>query len=251
MVRVCLDPGHGGYDPGAIGPTKLKEKDISLAVALETGNFLQSAGCEVVFTRIDDQVSWFEDANQDLFTRCKIANLSSVDLFVSIHCNSASNPDAHGTETYSYAASDTGQGAEAAQLIQTELVNALGLPNRGTKTANFYVLRETKAPAVLTELAFISNPQEEQLLNQKDFQVKAAKAIALAVTKYFGLKLPPQEHPPVSPRLVINGQLTTSVPLCIIDGKTYVELRSFLKATGGEVKWDESTKTITVILKPK
>jgi len=250
MARVCLDPGHGGYDPGAVGISGLKEKDITLAVALEAGSFLTNSGIEVVYTRNSDQVSWPSEVNQDLAGRCRIANQAKADLFISIHCNSAGNPDARGTETYSYTLSDRNQrGVEGSRLVQAELVAALGLQNRGTKTNNFYVLRETVMPAVLTELAFLSNPEEERLLSQPDFRTRASKAIARAVLKFIGLPLADLNQASTGPRLVINGEPALNVPYRIIEGKTYVELVSFVSSLGGQALWDEKTKSINIQIK--
>lgn len=246
-MLLCLDPGHGGYDPGAVGPTGLKEKDVTLTVALKVGAYLAGAGAAVVFTRSSDQAPWPADINKDLAARCEIANRAGADLFVSIHCNSAVSPNAHGTETYSFR--DVGRAADAARMIQTRLVETLGLRDRGTKTANYYVLRHTIMPAVLTELAFISNPQEERLLAQPDFRDKAARAIAGAAAEYFGIQMPEGAKPPETPRLVINGRLASDVPFRIIEERAYVELRSFVKAIGGSVHWDEQTRTITVVTK--
>lgn len=240
-MLVCLDPGHGGYDPGAIGPSGLREKDVNLEVALKAGSYLERAKVGVIFTRKSDQVPWPADKNKDLAARCEIANKAGADLFVSVHCNGASEQKANGTETYSF--SDTGPGADAAKLVQAELLEALKLRDRGTKTAKFYVLRHTVMPAVLTELAFISNPQEEQLLALPGTRTNAARAIARAVARHFGVELPEEE-----PRLVINGQPAPGVPFKIVDGKTWVELRSFIEVIGGTVQWDEQNKTINVTI---
>lgn len=198
------------------------------------------------FTRTSDQVLWPADERMDLVSRCKIANQTGADLFVSIHCNSANNPDAHGTETYYCARSE--KGAIAARLIQEELVKTLGLRDRQTQEGNYYVLRETVMPAVLTEIAFINNQREEQLLARPDFRIKVAQAISRALVKYFGASLRGSEPEHSVPRLVINGKVVTDVPSCLIDGRTYVELRSLVNSLGGEVKWDEMTKTIVVEL---
>jgi N-acetylmuramoyl-L-alanine amidase len=246
MARVCIDPGHGGDDPGAVGPTGLKEKDVVLDIALQTGKLLASAGVEVSFTRTNDQVLWPADERMDLVNRCRIANQTGADFFVSIHCNSANNPDAHGTETYYCSRSD--RGAIVARLIQEELVKTLGLRDRQTKEGNYYVLRETVMPAVLTEIAFINNQQEEQLLARPDFRVKVAQAISGVLVKYFGAGSRGGEPEHSEPQLVINGRVVTNVPSCLIDGKTYVELRSLVSNLGGEVRWDEMTKTIIVEL---
>lgn len=247
-MRLCLDPGHGGYDPGAVGPTGLKEKDVTLAVALEAGALLGNSPIEVIFTRTSDQVPWPAEKNRDLAMRSDIANRAAADLFASIHCNSTVGPGANGVETYYFQGSSNG--AKAAGIIQTRLVQTLKLRDRGVKTADFYVLRKTTMPAVLIELAFISNPQEEQFLAQPDFKLRAARAIAQASADYFGVPFPGEELLPAKPRLVIDGRLTTNVPFYVMGGRTFIELRSFMAEIGGKVDWDEETRTIIVFTKP-
>jgi len=185
--KVCLDAGHGGYDPGAVGPTGLKEKDVALTVTRYVGSILQAAGIRVIYTRTGDDISWPPNQKKDLAARCRIANQADVDFFVSIHCNSVENPQAHGTETYCYQFG--GQGEKLARAIQRNLIQTLGLTDRGVKAANFHVLRETEMPAALVEIAFISNPKEEQLLRNVNFQIKAAKAIAEGIAEVLGVQL--------------------------------------------------------------
>ncbi|NMM64764.1 N-acetylmuramoyl-L-alanine amidase [Clostridium sp. P21] len=180
-IKVALDPGHGGYDSGAVGPTGVLEKDVNLAITLKVGKILQDNGIDVVYTRTSDNVSWPSDVGQDLQKRSDIANNEGVQYFVCVHANSADAPSANGTETYYMEGSTVGE--KLAKSIQQELANALGLQDRGIKTAGYYVLKNTNAPAVLTEVAFISNPNEEKLLNSDSFQNKAAKAIATGILK--------------------------------------------------------------------
>ena len=184
-MKVCIDPGHGGYDPGAVGPTGLREKDVALQIALQVGQRIQAAGIQVAYTRTSDAVSWPANINQDLAVRSQIANQTGADLFISVHLNSGSST-AHGTETYYLQFG--GQGEQAARLVQSNLTSVLGLTDRGVKTANYYVLRNTTMPAVLVETAFISNPQEEALLRTAAFQEAAAQAIASGICKYFGVR---------------------------------------------------------------
>ncbi len=193
MYKVCLDSGHGQHDPGAIGPTGLREKDVTLAVALNVGEKLKRSGIEVVYTRTDDRPDFPKDQRQNLARRVSIANMSKADCFVSIHCNSATNRTAHGTETFCV---KTGYSAEKlARAIQTEVIRATGLNDRGVKTANFYVIKYTQMPAALIEMAFISNPNEEKLLASKDFQDKTAGAIARGICNYLGVNyMPEKEH---------------------------------------------------------
>lgn len=186
-VKICIDPGHGGYDTGAIGPTGIYEKNVNLAIALKLGQILQEAGIDVVYTRTSDNVRWPSDVVKDLQTRCDIANNAEVNYFVCIHANSSDSPSANGTETYYLDGSTEGQ--KLAQDIQQELVQANGLQDRGVKTAGYYVLKNTNAPAILTEVAFISNPKEESLLNDNDFEEKCAQGIANGILKCLSDKI--------------------------------------------------------------
>lgn len=174
-MKIVIDPGHGGKDPGAVGPSGLKEAHVNLRVALKVAEKLRKAGVEVKLTRDSDVFV-------DLQHRCGIANSFNADYFVSIHCNAASTPQAHGTETYCYKFG--GKGEILARVIQAELIAVTGRANRGVKTANYYVLRRTNMPAVLTELAFISNPEEERLLADVAYREKCALAIANGISKF-------------------------------------------------------------------
>lgn len=174
-MRIVIDPGHGGIDPGAVGPSGIKEAHVNLAVALKVAEKLRKAGVDVMLTRTSNVFV-------DLQPRCDIANFWMADYFVSIHCNAAGTPLAHGTETYCYKFG--GKGEILAKAIQAELIAATGRANRGVKTANYYVLRYTHMPAVLVEMAFISNPEEEALLASDEFQRQAAEAIARGVQRW-------------------------------------------------------------------
>jgi len=174
---IMIDPGHSGTDPGAVGPSGVKEKDINLLVAERLQLLMAESGIEAYMTRIgDEEVS--------LAKRAEKANNISADYFISIHCNAANSPTAHGTETYHYPGSVKGRAL--AQAVQQELVSATGLADRGVKEANFYALRMTAMPAILVELAFLSNPEEERLLATSAFQEKCACAIWEGIKKATG-----------------------------------------------------------------
>lgn len=179
MIDLTIDAGHGGKDPGAIGPTGVQEKDITLKLALKVGNLLTARGVNVNYTRTDDR-------SVELSERAVFANTAKAKYFLSIHINSAANAAANGTETYAYASG--GQGEKLAAAIQKNLVAAIGLTNRGVKFANFAVLRETNMPAALTEVNFICNPKEEAMLKDEAFLNKAASGIAKGVIEFLGLK---------------------------------------------------------------
>ena len=183
---IVVDAGHGGSDSGAVGPTGVKEKDVTFAVAKKVQNLLTRSGASVIMTRSRDVDVYAPNATdrQELQARCDIANRNiRTALFLSIHCNAFSNPAAHGMETYYCAGSVKGQ--ELATLLNEELARAGGRFNRGVKTANYYVLRHTNMPASLVELAFVTNYQEEHLLNSDAYQNKLAQAIVRGIARYF------------------------------------------------------------------
>ncbi len=182
MYKVCIDPGHGGPQPGAVNKrTGTKEKDIALAVSLKVGRALEKYGVDVIYTRNSDRVIWPNDPIKDLGTRCKISDNVKADYFVSIHLNSAANENANGIETYCLALG--GNGEELANNIQDELIKATGSMSRGVKTAKYYVLRNTNAPAVLTEIGFISNTNELNKLITANYQDEVAMAIARGILR--------------------------------------------------------------------
>lgn len=178
-MNVFLNPGHapnGNPDPGAVNDnTGLRECDVALAVGDLVAHYLKAAGVGVTSVL---QCNSLEEI-------CNQANASGADLFISIHCNSFVDLDAKGTETWACAGSSAGHAL--ANYIQSQIVDALGTVDRGVKTAmpgvnGLYVLTNTDAPAVLVELAFISNDEDEQLLAEK--QDDFARAIARGVTDY-------------------------------------------------------------------
>lgn len=164
-MKVFLNPGHGGIDPGAIGANGTKEKEINAEIAKATAERLKAAGHTVIVYQQQKRIA-------DV---AEMANASGASLFVSIHCNSAVNRNAHGTETWHYTGCPTGK--RFATKIQLEIVKALGTRDRGVKTSRaLYVLRKTVMPAVLVETAFLSNPAEEKLLNAKTAEIGEAIA---------------------------------------------------------------------------
>ena len=185
VIRIYLDPGHGGYDPGAVGPTGVREKDCTLQVALRVGELLKARGISVGYSRTMDIALGATQAS-DLSNRAAWANIAKAQYFLSIHINSFTNHIATGTETYCLALG--GEGEKLAKSVQSALVNEIKLPNRGVKTANFQVLRETAMPAALVEVCFISNPGEEKRLKDADFLEKAAVGIAKGVCGFLGVQ---------------------------------------------------------------
>ncbi len=182
---IILDPGHGGSDPGAIGPNRVREKDVTLNVAMKVKYLLQDAGARVIMTRSDDRDVYGPNASdkEELQARVNVARKNTADIFVSIHANSFINQAAHGTSTYYYEKST--YDSRLAESLQNGLVEFGGLYDRGIQEANFYVVKRTNMPAALVELAFISNPKEERLLNSAEFQQKLAEGICKGLSDFF------------------------------------------------------------------
>jgi N-acetylmuramoyl-L-alanine amidase len=181
---ICIDPGHGGSDPGAVGPTGTMEKDNTLAISLLLRDRLEKNGATVVITRENDKdVSYpNSSADEELGARVDIANEAATDIFVSIHNDAFTSPSAAGTTTFHYG--DT-ESVRLAGHVQKCLVDELGTRDRGSRFASFYVIRYTDMPAILVEVAFISNPEEEVLLASVDGRYKAAESIFQGIVKFF------------------------------------------------------------------
>lgn len=179
---IAVDPGHGGSDTGAIGPNNTEEKDITLAISSDLGKLLSAEGAKVIMTRTSDHDVAPEGASdiEELQARVDIANEAKADLFVSIHAD-ASPELVTGTTTYFY----PGSSDYLASLVQNSLVSQLKLYNRGFQPNDYYVLKNTNMPAILTEAAFLSNPKEEKLLLSPSFNKKVALGIYNGIQKYF------------------------------------------------------------------
>lgn len=172
-MKIFVNAGHGGKDPGAVSKSGLKEKDVCKVICDILANKLRMAGHSVIVYQ--EQQSYFEITKEE--------NKSGAELFVSVHCNSFSNSTAKGIETLYYPTSTKGK--NLATQIQKSLVKCTKLFDRGCKTRkDLHVLKSTKAPAVLVECAFISNPDEENLLrNNPDL---FASGIYEGLIKYIG-----------------------------------------------------------------
>lgn len=185
---IVLDPGHGGCDPGAIGPTGITEKSVTLRISLETKKLLEASGAKVIMTRTADvEVSpKGENASdiEELQARCDIANKAKADAFVCIHLDSFSSRDASGTTGYYYV-KGTADSRRLASSIQSSVVRQLSTNSRGAKSCNFYVVRKTRMPATLVEIAFLSNPREEKLLTSSAGVKKAAQGVADGIAEFF------------------------------------------------------------------
>lgn len=186
---ITIDAGHGGNDSGAIGPTGVTEKSVTLRVALALQKLLTSEGATVYMTRTTDtEVSPKGAAASDieeLQARCDVANRHNSDIFISIHMDSFTNGAAKGTTGYYYALGSK-KSRDLADKVRAGVIDQIGTPSRGTQSCNFYVVKHTDMPATLVEVAFISNPTEERLMNSEDGVQKAAQGIADGIADFFG-----------------------------------------------------------------
>ena len=187
---IAIDPGHGGNDAGAIGPTGVMEKTVTLNVALELEKLLKAEGATVVMTRRTDKTVSPNGAKasaiEELQARCDVANAAKADIFISIHADSFTNSTARGTTGYYYGETEGPMSIRLADCIRKGLCEQIKTPSRGTKPCNFYVVRNTDMAATLIELAFISNPEEESLLSSAEGVLKCAQGIFDGIEDFFG-----------------------------------------------------------------
>ena len=184
---IVLDPGHGGSDPGAIGPTGLQEKQVTLPVAEYLKSILEAKGAKVILTRTTDVDVYGPHASgvDELQARVNVANGNQADAFMSIHINSFSNPNVGGIATYYFDGSD--QSKKLASSVQGQIAEHSGFNgDRGIQPGNLYVLRHSLMPSILVELGFISNPTEEGHLKESSTQKDFANELAKGLELYFG-----------------------------------------------------------------
>ena len=174
-MKICIDAGHGGDDPGAIGrnPFRLEEKEFNLNLALILEGELETRGHWVVMTRRRDRTL-------SLPARANFSNRLEAEFFISIHANAADSPAAEGMEVFYFPGSDSGRNAST--LVLNSMIEMFpDHRDRGIKSANFAVLRLTDMPAILVESEFLTNPNQLQFLadetNQRNLVVAIANGI--------------------------------------------------------------------------
>ena len=180
---IVIDAGHGGSDAGAVGPSNVMEKNVTLAIAQELRELLVHGGASVLMTRTTDRSVAYAGAadKEELAARIGIANKANANMFISIHAD-AFQDLAGGTSTYFYGTDE--RDAALARSVQNNLVAQLQLYDRGTQQDDFFVLKYANVPAILVETAFISNPLEEQLLASSSFDKKVALGIYNGIRQY-------------------------------------------------------------------
>lgn len=189
---VMVDPGHGGYDPGAISSQGVYEKSINLQIAQKLKEMLHPCGIEVFLTREED-IDYVPDGVKgrttmkqiDLNRRIEMASQAKADVFVSLHVNATAAGRNSGAETFYHYKSQAGK--ELAELIQQELIKIPGMNRRIAKPGNFYVIKNTSMPAVIVEVGYLSSAKEQKKLQQSWYQEQLSRAIAKGIATYFNM----------------------------------------------------------------
>lgn len=182
--KICIDPGHGGSDPGAVDyvTEKVVNLDTSLKMKdwlnLDTSDTSGGGSWSVYMTRSTD-------VYVSLSGRVNYANNNSVNRFLSIHANAASSSSANGSETFCYYYGSS-YSFDMRNKVQDELISHGGLYNRGNKTAGYYVIKYTNMPAALTELGFVTNYTDSQSLGSSSWRNEVAKGFMHAMQRHFG-----------------------------------------------------------------
>lgn len=177
IYKIVIDAGHGGKDPGAKGITGVYEKDFTLDLVLRLTNlFANDARFKIILTRGDDSYPTLDD-------RVQLANKENADLFISVHANKFYKPETRGTETY-YTRDNS---KDFATMLHAALISVTQFPDRGVKTANFYVIKNTTMPAALLEIGFLSNQEDNARMTDPTFRDQVAAALQQAILGYLQL----------------------------------------------------------------
>ncbi|MBT2655259.1 N-acetylmuramoyl-L-alanine amidase [Bacillus sp. ISL-18] len=171
---IVLDPGHGGKDRGTTSVARTPEKSLNLPTAEAVKQKLESAGAQVILTRTNDTYIPLEQ-------RAKISNLNQADAFISFHYNWSNNPSVNGITDFYYQKSSN----PLATAILNQVAKETNLTNLGTRYNNLDVLRNNKQPATLIELGFLSNQQEDSIVESPQFRNNVAQGIYLGLLDYF------------------------------------------------------------------
>ncbi len=192
-----FDPAHGGDDPGKIGITDVKEKDINLKIARELEKLLKKEGIKVVMTRTDDGGLYEQSSKnkkvEDMRKRCEIITKANPVFTVSIHQNSYPDESIKGAQVFYYGQSQ--EGKKLAETLQNVLVQQLDPQNHRQAKANesYFLLKKTPSPTVIVECGFLSNYKEAKLLESEEYQKKVAEAVKTGILQC--LNMDKKENP--------------------------------------------------------
>ena len=190
---VIIDAGHGGEDGGAISKNGIKESDINLKIALKLQNLLEENGTTVILTRSNENAIYDEGMTtlrqkkvSDIKNRVKIGNNSNADIFISIHLNKIPQEKYYGWQCFFNEKDESSK--KLAKSIQQALNETIEIENKreALKIKNIYIIDNVKIPTAIVECGFLSNQNEEQLLQTEEYQEKLAQGIYKGINSYFG-----------------------------------------------------------------
>ena len=190
---VCVDPGHGGTDPGKVGINGQLEKDINLAIAKKLKTYLEASDVTVVLTRDKDMGLYSSgDAHKkmaDMRKRCQLIGEAKPDLVISIHQNSYHEEAIRGGQVFYYKTSVRGK--QLAQLLQERFDYVLGDANKRQAKANdnYYLLLHVKEPIIIAECGFLSNWEEAEKLETKEYQDRLAWTLHMGIMEYLNQEI--------------------------------------------------------------
>ena len=190
---VCVDPGHGGTDPGKVGINGQLEKDINLAIAKKLKTYLEASDVTVVLTRDKDMGLYSSgDAHKkmaDMRKRCQLIGEAKPDLVISIHQNSYHEEAIRGGQVFYYKTSVRGK--QLAQILQERFDYVLGDANKRQAKANdnYYLLLHVKEPIVIAECGFLSNREEAEKLETKEYQDRLAWTLHMGIMEYLNQEI--------------------------------------------------------------
>lgn len=247
-MKIFIDAGHNnsGFDTGATG-NGLREQDITFLVAEKLSIKLKSVGIDTMISRnsIDENVG--TSSSSSLTKRANMANSFNADYFISLHCDSYANNDACGSHICIY--KNGGISEKLAKAINTHLIK-LGLTGRSgliVERPNLVVLKNTKMPAILVEMGFITNQRDSEI--QKNNQDGLADAIFNGVCDYLGISRSAKGEDNASKNtdttIKIDGKVA-DIDFTNIDGSIYVPIRKFCELIGYGVGWNNSTKEVVI-----
>lgn len=188
---IGIDPGHGGVDPGAVSKSGVLEDEINLKIGLKLKRLVEQSGGVAIMTREEDKGLYTEKSTtlrqmktEDLINRKALIEDAGCELFVSIHMNSFTNSKYSGSQTFYY--DGYPENEKLASIIQEELKTVLDKDNRRAAAIrdDVYLIKELQIPSVLVEAGFLSNLEEERLLQTEEYQEKIAWAIYVGIMKY-------------------------------------------------------------------
>lgn len=247
-IRIYLDAGHGGGDPGAMGALRTlgpTEKDINLAIAKVTEEYLKQRGAEVITTRQGD-------TEASLAQRMALVTEHKPDLSLSIHSNSTAVSNNYGTirgyrTYYTFELPVTGE-EDAVSFISRRTAELAGLSFNAKNRSNLALARTQYCPAMIFEIGFMSNPEDYEWLLGKENQEKVGRAIGQATLEWFEYQSGLPAYDMDSIKVFVNGEkVAFDVEPFIESGRTLVPIRRIFEALGGEVTWNEEEKMATVV----